>query len=149
RAAHGPGVVRAPGARAGALRRAGDDLRARRHAGCGRHRGAGARCAGAGRAARGRRMSSAVIVSYGSGATFVALPCEGSADGAARTHALAAAFRRAWPEADVVVGAGTLAVVGVPSDEVRRLAPAGAGEGAGPGRSHTVQTVYDGPDLDE
>src|SRR5262249_9416396 len=74
---------------------------------------------------------------------------EGAPDRAARTHALAAAVRRAWPEADVVVGAGTLAVVGVPAGEVQRLAPAGAGEGVGPSRPHTVGVVYDGPDLEE
>jgi KipI family sensor histidine kinase inhibitor len=93
-------------------------------------------------------MSGEVVVPYGSGATFVDLRCEGAPDRVARTHALAAAIRRAWPEADVVVGAGTLAVVGVTADEVRRLAPVGAGEDASPGRSHTVHVVYDGPDLD-
>jgi biotin-dependent carboxylase-like uncharacterized protein len=94
-------------------------------------------------------MSGAVVVPYGSRATFVDLRCEGAPDRAARTLALAAAIRRAWPEADVVVGAGTLAAVGVDADEVRRLAPANAGEGTGTGRSHTVGVVYDGADLEE
>jgi biotin-dependent carboxylase-like uncharacterized protein len=94
-------------------------------------------------------MRGDVVTPYGTGATFVDLRCEGAPDRAARTLALAAAIRHAWPEADVVVGAGALAVAGVPPDEVRRLAPAAPGVGAGSGRSHVVQAVYDGPDLDE
>jgi len=98
-------------------------------------------------------MSPLRIGAYGDGA-FIDLGVERAPDRAAQTLALAAAIRGAWPEADVTVGGGTLAVAGVPVDEVRRLASgraagAGASPAIEPARSHLVAAVYDGPDLDD
>ncbi len=98
-------------------------------------------------------MSPPRVVAYGGGA-FVDLGIDEAPDRAARTHALAAALRGAWPEADVVVAAGTLAVAGAPVDEVRRFAcahvasPRVAVAGGSP-RTHVIAAVYDGPDLDD
>jgi KipI family sensor histidine kinase inhibitor len=93
------------------------------------------------------------VVAYGEGA-FVDLGVEAAPDRAAQTHALAAAIRGAWPEADVIVGAGTLAVAGTPVDAVRDLACAHAESrrdavAAAPARTHVIAAVYDGPDLDD
>ncbi len=98
-------------------------------------------------------MSAPRVTAYGEGAVFVDLDVADCAapDRAARTHALAAALRAAWPDADVVVAAGTLAVAGVSTAEVRRAiaAPPPQPTTAGSARSHTLVTVYDGPDLDD
>jgi biotin-dependent carboxylase-like uncharacterized protein len=92
-------------------------------------------------------LSEPRIIPCGAAATFVDLRCDEAPDRAARTHALAAAVRDAWPEADVVVGAGTLVIAGVPASEVHALPLAGAGAGASPPRVHAIAAVYDGPDL--
>ena len=100
------------------------------------------------RAAEDRARSRRVLP-YGTSATFVDLGCDAAPDRATRTHALAAALRAAWPEADVVLGAGTLVVVGVLPDAVRAVAGHDALVAPSPGKLHTVATVYDGPDLEE
>jgi biotin-dependent carboxylase-like uncharacterized protein len=88
-----------------------------------------------------------IVTAYGERAAYVDLGAGG--DRAARTHALAAALRRAWPEADVVVGAGTLAVVGASVDDVRRFTAAPpAAVPAAPMHAHAIAAAYDGPDLD-
>lgn len=93
---------------------------------------------------------SVTVTPYGEGAAFVDLGLEGAPDRAAQTHALAEALRARWPAADVVVGAGTVVVVGVAPDEVVRVAPSAAKEQpARPGRTHVVAAAYDGPDLAE
>ena len=85
---------------------------------------------------------------YGAGAALVDLGLENAPDRAARTHALAEALRAAWPEADVIVGAGTIAVIGVSPEEVRRVAasPAAPRAHTSP-RTHAIAAAYDGPDL--
>jgi KipI family sensor histidine kinase inhibitor len=95
-------------------------------------------------------VSGLAVVAYGEGAALVDLDAALAPDRAARTHALAAALLRAWPTADVVVGAGTIAVVGVPADLVRRFtATAPPPADAAPARTHTLSAVYDGPDLEQ
>ncbi len=98
-------------------------------------------------------MSLLRVDAYGDGA-LVDLGVPSAPNRARQTHALAAAVRAAWPEADVVLGAGTLAVTGVPVDDVQRLASACSGvadtsDAQAPTQSHRIATVYDGPDLDD
>jgi len=88
------------------------------------------------------------VAPYGRDAVFVDLEIERAPDRAARTHALAEALRRAWPEADVVLGAGTVVVVGAPLAEVERVAGAPLlVEARAPRREHAIAVVYNGPDL--
>ena len=88
---------------------------------------------------------SARTIAYGARAVLVDLGLEGAPDRAARTHALAEALRAAWPSADVIVGAGTVAVVGVALDEVRRVAASPPAPRAHPvTRAHTIAAAYDG-----
>jgi KipI family sensor histidine kinase inhibitor len=88
------------------------------------------------------------IAPYGTQAVFVDLEIERAPDRAARTHALGEALREAWPEADVVLGAGTVVIVGAPLAEVERIAgaPLATKPHAAP-REHAIEVVYDGPDL--
>jgi allophanate hydrolase subunit 1 len=89
------------------------------------------------------------VTPYGEGATFVDLHAEGAPDRAARTHALAEALREAWPAADVIVGAGTVVVVGIAPDEVARVARSATTTRAPRApRIHAIAAVYDGPDLE-
>lgn len=94
-------------------------------------------------------MIAPSVLPYGPRAAFVDLRCEGAPDRAARTHALASALRAAFPSADVVVGAGTLAVAGVPVEAARVAAEAPPVAPVREGREHAVDTIYDGPDLAE
>jgi KipI family sensor histidine kinase inhibitor len=90
---------------------------------------------------------------YGDGALYVDLEIDDAPDRAARTHAVAAALRERLPQADIVIGAGSVALVGLGAwDDVEALV---AGAMRGPLRSpertsvHAIEAVYDGPDLDE
>jgi len=91
-------------------------------------------------------------VAYGEGAAYVDLGIDAAPDRAARTHAAAAALRRRFPEADVVVGAGAIALHGLaPSYELReaaRLASAPGQTAPGPRLLRRAHVVYDGPDLE-
>lgn len=92
------------------------------------------------------------IVSYGQNGAYIDLDIAGSPDRAARTHALAASLRAAFPAADVVAGAGTVAVFGLPLGPVRDAALRAAGDAPPPPasvRSHEIDVIYDGPDLDD
>jgi KipI family sensor histidine kinase inhibitor len=89
------------------------------------------------------------VVAYGEGAALVDLDAADAPDRAERTHALASAMAAALPGADVVVGAGTVLVVGASIEEVERVAAApviGARAHFEP-RTHTIAAAYDGPDL--
>ena len=95
---------------------------------------------------------------YGESAIHVDLGVDCAEDRAARTHAAAAAVRARLGErvGEVVIGAGTLLVAGLAPGalcgiaEAITAALAGAiGRGAVGGRAHTIEVVYDGPDLEE
>jgi KipI family sensor histidine kinase inhibitor len=129
------------------------------------------------------------VLPYGEGGAYVDLEAGDAPDRAARTHALAAALREVFPGADVVAGAGVVAVFagaagGGAAGDVGGVAADGAGDvvaavraslgarmgGAwsvresAPGvsapdrdvytssaavRTHWIDVVYDGPDLDD
>jgi KipI family sensor histidine kinase inhibitor len=90
---------------------------------------------------------------YGDGALYVDLEMDDAPGRTDTTHAVAAALRERLPEADVVVGAGSLAVVGVGAwDDLESLvadAMRADGSARRAARVHTIEAVYDGPDLDE
>src|SRR5213075_1333525 len=93
---------------------------------------------------RGPLASSRMRVEpYGDGALYVDLEIDDAPDRAAQTHAIAAALRERLPQADVVIGAGSLALVGVGA------AMRSAARPAGPSSVHAIEAVYDGPDLEE
>lgn len=111
------------------------------------------------------------VLPYGERGTYVDLEAGDAADRSARTRGLARRLRAAFPEADVVCGAGVVAVFGAAIDDVRASiargvrgsappAPADdargsiAADGGAPtllddAREHVIPVVYDGPDLDE
>jgi KipI family sensor histidine kinase inhibitor len=90
-----------------------------------------------------------IVTAYGEEAALVDLGVEDAPDRAARTHAAAEALREALPGADVVVGAGTVAVVGADRAEVEAaLAGKLAGIAPAVGREHVIAAAYDGPDLE-
>jgi KipI family sensor histidine kinase inhibitor len=93
------------------------------------------------------------VHSYGDGALYVDLELADAPDRAERTHAVAAALRDGLPEVDVVVGAGSLALVGLGAwDDLEEIVAQAmrAGRGARqPPTVHTIEVVYDGPDLEE
>lgn len=90
---------------------------------------------------------------YGDGALYVDLEVDDAPDRADTTHRVAAALRERLPQADVVVGAGSLALVGLGAwDDVEGVVAEAMRSPAPRGRSpavHAVRAVYDGPDLDE
>ena len=87
---------------------------------------------------------------YGEEGTYVDLGLEGSPDRARRTLAAVARHRAAFPNADVVAGAGVLVVVKASPGEVRALDVA-TELAAVPtsGREHSLRVAYDGEDLAE
>src|SRR5262249_2257847 len=146
--------------RSGSVRRAsgvarrrrpgGHHLRARRHAERRFHREDRSRRARARRAAPSRAMK---VHPYGDGALYVDLEIADAPDRAERTHAVGAGLRDRRPKADVVVGAGSVALVGIGAwDDVEGLV-AEAMQRRGPSgaraRVHRIEVVYDGPDLEE
>ena len=88
---------------------------------------------------------------YGDGALYVDLEIDDAPDRAEATRNLASALRRRLPKADVVVGAGNLALVGLGAwDDVERIVMAALGDRASQGPPpavHALGIVYDGPDL--
>ncbi len=116
------------------------------------------------------------VLPYGEGAAYIDVEADASPDRAARTGTIVRALRAAFPEADVVAGAGAIAVFGADPSAVRealerRVAEApergvaealergvaeapergvaredASSEG---GRTHEIDVVYDGPDLDD
>jgi KipI family sensor histidine kinase inhibitor len=90
---------------------------------------------------------------YGDGALYVDLELGDAPDRAERTHAVAAALRERLPRADVVVGAGSVALVGLGAwDDVEAVVAEALQLGAPAGRrpvEHAIEVVYDGPDLDD
>jgi KipI family sensor histidine kinase inhibitor len=88
---------------------------------------------------------------FGEGAVYLDLEVEAAPDRAARTLAAAAALREAMPGADIAVGAGTILVVGPASEEealsVARPALSGLPPALEKPRTHSIEAVYDGPDL--
>jgi KipI family sensor histidine kinase inhibitor len=89
---------------------------------------------------------------YGEGALYVDLEIDEGPDRGARTRAAARYLEERLPGTDVVVGAGTIVLVGTSSwDDLEGLvaealrAPAVERPDA---TLHTVRTVYDGPDLE-
>jgi KipI family sensor histidine kinase inhibitor len=90
---------------------------------------------------------------YGENALYVDLEIDDAVDRRARTQAVARALRARLPGADVVLGAGSIAVIGVSGwdnlDDVVADAMRAAGSIEAQGRMHDVPVVYDGPDLDE
>jgi KipI family sensor histidine kinase inhibitor len=90
---------------------------------------------------------------YGDGALYVDLELGDASDRAERTHVVAAALRERLPRADVVVGAGTVALVGLGAwDDVEAVVAEALQLGGSTGRrpvEHAIEVVYDGPDLDD
>jgi biotin-dependent carboxylase-like uncharacterized protein len=97
---------------------------------------------------------------YGEGALFLDLELDGAPqpERAARTLAAASLLRQRLPRADVVLGAGSLAICGVgpwdPLDaliaEVAALSLGGAPPPWPPsGPAIEIEAVYDGPDLEQ
>jgi KipI family sensor histidine kinase inhibitor len=90
---------------------------------------------------------------YGDGALYVDLELADAPDRAERTHAVAAALRERLPKADVVVGAGSVAIVGLGAwDEVEGVVIEAMQRRRSTGiapRVHRLEVVYDGPDLEE
>jgi KipI family sensor histidine kinase inhibitor len=93
------------------------------------------------------------VLPYGDGALFVDLELADAPDRAERTHAVAAALRERLPKADVVVGAGSLALVGIGGwDDVEGVVAEAMQRRGLPSvrpRVHCIDVVYDGPDLEE
>lgn len=89
-----------------------------------------------------------ILRAYGSHAALLDLAIEAAPDRSARTLALAESLREAWPQAEVIVGAGSVAVVGVSIDEVRCVAsrPVPERPREEP-RAHLIAVAYDGEDL--
>jgi KipI family sensor histidine kinase inhibitor len=91
---------------------------------------------------------------YGETAIYVDLDIEGAPDRAARTHALR--LRLDGRAAEVIVGAGTIVLTGIPPGAAAQIDAAlaalparGSPEPRGAVRRHEIQVVYDGPDLEE
>ena len=93
------------------------------------------------------------IHAYGEGALYVDLEIDDAPDRADRTHQVAAALRERLPQVDVVVGAGSLALVGVGAwDDVEGFIVEAMGSTEVAKRRasvHVIDAVYDGPDLAE
>jgi len=94
------------------------------------------------------------LLPYGDQALFVDLELPDDENRMPRTHAIARALRKRFPERDVVIGVGCLTVHGrdLPYSEVEAIAqrllddPSRSGD---PPRLHRVPAIYDGPDLEE
>jgi KipI family sensor histidine kinase inhibitor len=93
------------------------------------------------------------ILPYGEGAAYVDLEIDEAPDRAGRTLAVAAKLRARLPEADVVVGAGSVALVGLGAwDEVESIVAEAMTSAEAPHsepKVHTIDVVYDGPDLED
>lgn len=100
---------------------------------------------------------------YGQEAIYVDLDLERAPDRVARTHAAASFVRSRLPAgaaAEVIIGAGTLVISGIPTGGAAAIesvlshlvataetGAAGVDLAAPRGREHAIPVVYDGPDL--
>ncbi len=93
------------------------------------------------------------ILPYGQDAVYIDLGIDAAPDRAARTQTLARALSNRWKFADVVVGGGVLVVTsGVDVAEVTRALSENHlldTTNVSPGKTFTIQAVYDGPDLED
>jgi len=92
------------------------------------------------------------VLPYGDNALFIDLEIDGT-DRQKRTLAVGRELQRRLVTADVVIGAGTLAVVGVGAWDdldgiIAETLRSGIGDDFVP-KLHVVRTIYDGPDLDD
>jgi KipI family sensor histidine kinase inhibitor len=90
---------------------------------------------------------------YGEGALFVDLEIEDAPDRGRRTQAVGRALRRRLQSADIVLGAGTLAIIGVGAwddlDAIIAESLRGENDDALSVKTHVLRAVYDGVDLAE
>jgi KipI family sensor histidine kinase inhibitor len=90
---------------------------------------------------------------YGDGAVFVDLEIDEAVDRREQTLRVASALRSRLPQSEVVVGAGSIAVVGIGAfDDLEGLlaeALRARPQAEGVVTEHHIDVVYDGPDLDE
>jgi KipI family sensor histidine kinase inhibitor len=90
---------------------------------------------------------------YGEGALFVDLEIDDAPDRARRTQAVGRALRRRLASADIVLGAGTLAIIGVGAwDDLDAIIAESLGAGADDTfspKTHILRAVYDGVDLED
>jgi KipI family sensor histidine kinase inhibitor len=90
---------------------------------------------------------------YGDGALFVDLEIDDAHDRREQTHRVADALRARLPETDIVVGAGSIAIVGIGVFDdlegvVAEAMRAPRGEESAPSL-HRIEVVYDGADLED
>ena len=90
---------------------------------------------------------------YGESALFVDLEIDEEPERARRTQAVGRALRRRLASADIVLGAGTLAIIGVGAwDDLDAIIAESLRAGADDAlaaKTHVLRAVYDGVDLDE
>ncbi len=93
------------------------------------------------------------IHAYGDGGIYIDLEMDDAPDRAVRTRTVAASLRHRLPDADVVIGAGSLAVFGVGGwDDLDSVVLDAMHEPEGAHvepRTYELQAIYDGPDLEE
>jgi KipI family sensor histidine kinase inhibitor len=92
------------------------------------------------------------ILPYGEGALFVDLEIDDAPDRTKRTQIVGRALRRRLTGADIVLGAGNLAIIGVSAWDdldgvIAEALHAGTVDDFAPSR-HVFRTIYDGADLD-
>jgi KipI family sensor histidine kinase inhibitor len=90
---------------------------------------------------------------YGDGAIFVDLEIDDAVDRREQTLRVASALRSRLPQSEVVVGAGSIAVLGIGAfDDLEGLLAEALRARPQPERivaEHQIDVIYDGPDLDE
>jgi KipI family sensor histidine kinase inhibitor len=93
------------------------------------------------------------ILPYGDNALFVDLEIDDAPDRRRRTHSVGRELRRRLPGADIVVGAGSVGIVGVGAWDdldgiIAETLRADAHDDFTP-KLHVVRAVYDGADLEQ
>ena len=93
------------------------------------------------------------ILPYGEGALFVDLEIDDAPDRARRTQIVARALERRLRGANIVLGAGSLAIIGVSTWDdldgaIAEALHTGTDDDFTPTR-HVLRTIYDGVDLDD
>jgi KipI family sensor histidine kinase inhibitor len=93
------------------------------------------------------------VYPYGESALYVDLEMDDLADRAERTQAVARALRTRVPRAEVVLGAGSIAVVGLGAwDDIESVvadAMRAPPQERRPAKVHEIRVIYDGEDLVE
>jgi len=93
------------------------------------------------------------ISPYGEAALYIDLEMDEAPDRRARTHAVARELGKRLPGTDIVLGAGSIAVIGVSGwDDLDGIVHSALGAemgSVGRGQLHEIRVVYDGRDLDE